>query len=57
MMNYFDECKDCTRRYVGCHVGCDTYKTAIDKLNADKQSQKRIHTADRYEDENGWKRR
>lgn len=56
-MNYFDDCKDCTRRYVGCQVQCDTYKAAIEKLNVDKQVQQSIQAVDRYEDENGWKRR
>ena len=47
MVVKYNECLKCTKRYVGCHSNCETYKTfrtKLDKLKETKQQSKYIDT-------------
>ena len=42
-------CKDCKKRFLGCHDSCDEYKEELEEMHKEKEYNKKHHDVTSYD--------
>lgn len=42
-------CKDCKKRFLGCHDNCATYKAELEEMHKEKEYNKKHHDVTNYD--------
>lgn len=42
-------CKDCKKRFLGCHDSCATYKAELEEMHKEKEYNKKHHDVTNYD--------